>query len=296
MIARMIQIPAVKLSAPARGVALMLLSVALFSTNCLIVKYLGERGDVSFWAVNFYRGVAGTVMAVFLAGAGMRQVLRVFYRPLLVIRGVLGASGLAMFYLTVFHLDLGTASVINLTYVLWGSLFAALFLGEMLGLRQVAGLALAFAGVPMLCGFSLEGVGIYHLVAIGGAITAGLIVMLIRLLVRTESSTTIYASQAIYGIVVAAPFLTLADLAPAVIPLGLMLGSGCLVAAGQLLMTLAYENLPVARGASIQLLLPVLNALGAFAFFGERYTAVAVAGGALVLAGSFWVVRAKAKG
>ncbi|MGE9295663.1 MAG: DMT family transporter [Puniceicoccales bacterium] len=295
MITRIIRIPALQLSAPARGVVLMLLSVALFSINCLVVKYLGQRGDVSFWAVNFYRGVAGTALALFLAGSGARDVLRVFYRPILIIRGILGGIGLAMFYVTVFHMDLGTASVINLTYVIWGSLFAAMFLGEKLRAQQVAGLALAFVGVPMLCGFSLEGVGIYHLFAIGGAIISGAVVVLIRLLVRTESSTTIYAAQAIYGMLVAVPFLQGGDLLPGLVPLLLMLLAGALVAGGQLVMTLAYETLPVARGASIQLLLPVLNALGAIAFFGEHYTLVALAGGALVLVGSLWVVRAKAK-
>lgn len=295
MIARIIRIPGLNLSATAQGVALMLCSVVLFSANCMVVKYLGQRGDVSFWAVNFYRGVAGTIFAVMLAGSDAGQILRVFYRPLLILRGMLGGIALAMFYLTVFHMDLGTASVLNLTYVLWGTLFAALFLGERLGKKQTAGLLVAFTGIPILCGFSLDGVGIYHVTAIGGAIAAGGIVMLIRLLVRTENSKTIYAAQAIYGMVVAVPFVGLADLLAGWGTVAIMLGAGVLVAGGQMIMTVAYERLPVAQGASIQLILPIMNAVGGMLFFHESYGLSVIAGSALILAGSGVVVRVRAK-
>jgi len=295
MIARMIRLPIANLSATARGVALMLASVVLFSANCLIVKYLGQTGEVNFWAVNFYRGVAGTAFAIMLAGTQAKLIARVFYRPVLALRGIIGGIALAMFYVTVFHMDLGTASVINLTYVLWASLFAALFLGEKLGRRQIVGMVAAFAGIPMLCGLSLEGIGVYHLISIAGAIAAGLVVMLIRLLTRTENSKTIYASQAIYGMLVTIPFLNLDVLAPGLSFVLIMLGTGVLVAGGQMIMTVAYEHLPVAQGASMQLSLPVLNALGGVFFFGETYGLLAIAGGLLVLAGSSVVVRARAK-
>ncbi|WP_269543075.1 DMT family transporter [Cerasicoccus fimbriatus] len=295
MIARIIRLPAVNLSATAQGVLMMLASVVLFSLNCLIVKYLGQRGEVSFWAVNFYRGVAGTAFAVFLAGAGARQVLRVFYKPLLILRGILGGVALAMFYVTVFHMDLGTASVLNLTYVLWGTLFAALFLGEHLNRKQMLGLVLAFSGIPILCGFSLAGIGVYHLIAIGGAIAAGGIVMLIRFLVRTENSTTIYAAQAIYGMLVAVPFLGFADYAAGWGNVALMLGGGVLVAGGQMIMTLGYSRLSVAKGASVQLILPILNAVGGMVFFHETYGLPIILGSALILLGSGVVVRQKGK-
>ncbi|GHC10767.1 DMT family transporter [Cerasicoccus arenae] len=292
---RTIRLPILNLSAAAQGVFLMLASVVLFSANCLVVKYLGTQGEVSFWAVNFYRGVAGTAFAVLLAGVGARQILRVFYRPMLIIRGVLGGVALAMFYVTVFHMDLGTASVLNLTYVLWGTLFAAIFLGERLNKMQCIGLAVAFMGIPLLTGFSLAGVGVYHLYAIGGAISAGGIVMLIRLLVRTESTTTIYAAQAIYGMLVAVPFIGLADLMPSLSNVLIMLGAGILVAGGQMVMTIAYQRLPVAQGASIQLILPVMNAIGGVVFFSESYGGFELAGSVLILFGSGWVVRAKTK-
>ncbi|WP_309398287.1 DMT family transporter [Cerasicoccus maritimus] len=291
MIAKHIRIPALNLSANAQGVSLMLLSVVLFSANCLIVKYVGASGEVSFWAVNFYRGVAGTAFAVMLAGGNSRQMLRIFHRPLLIVRGVLGAIGLALFYTTVFHMDLGTASVINLTYVLWAALFAALFLSERLGRMQIVGLVVAFAGIPILCGFSLDGVGVYHLVAIAGAMVAGIVVVMIRLLVRTERSTTIYAAQAVYGMLTVVPFMALADFAPGYGYVAMMIGGGVLVAGGQMAMTVAYEHLSVAKGASIQLILPIMNAVGGMAFFHETYGLPIILGSTLIVAGSGIVVR-----
>lgn len=275
----------------------MLASVALFSTNCLVVKALGQSGDISFWAVNFYRSVAGCGVVLLLARkGGVRRLSRVFTRPLLVTRGLVGGIALAMFYLTLFHLDVGTASVLNLTYVLWASVFAALFLGERLGPVQVAGLAVAFAGIPLLTGFSGGEGGLYWVVAIVGAMMAGVVVMLIRYLARTEDSVTIYAAQAFYGIVVSLPFLRGEDLVPSAWAVAAMLGTGVVVASGQLVMTQAYKTMSVARGGALQLLLPGVNAVGGVVFFSEHYGWAELAGGALVLLGAYGVIRARARG
>jgi len=59
-------------------------------------------------------------------------------------------------------------------------------------------------------------------------------------------------------------------------------------------MTNAYRTLPVSQGSSIQMLLPLVTAAGAFFFFGERFTALELAGAALTLFAT-WRVAAGPK-
>ena len=67
-----------------------------------------------------------------------------------------------------------------------------------------------------------------------------------------------------------------------------------IVGVSQLVMTNAYRTLPVSRGSSIQMLLPLVTAAGAFFFFGERFTGLELAGAALTLFAT-WRVAAGPK-
>ena len=70
-----------------------------------------------------------------------------------------------------------------------------------------------------------------------------------------------------------------------------MILAGAVVCAAQLLMTHGYRNLSVARGSSIQMLVPILTAIGGWFFFGERFPATGILGAALTLIATWQVVR-----
>lgn len=56
--------------------------------------------------------------------------------------------------------------------------------------------------------------------------------------------------------------------------------------AGQLAMTRAFRDLPVAEGSLFQMLVPLGIGAGSFVFFGEHFTTRELAGAGLILLGT----------
>ena len=68
--------------------------------------------------------------------------------------------------------------------------------------------------------------------------------------------------------------------------------AGITAGLGQLTMTRAFRDLPVAEGSLIQMLVPLGIAAGGMLFFGERFALHEAIGAALILAGTaFTAVR-----
>jgi drug/metabolite transporter (DMT)-like permease len=115
-------------------------------------------------------------------------------------------------------------------------------------------------------------------------------VVTIRQLHATEHTSTIFAAQCAYALVIcgvpaAATFQPLSFTA-----WGVMLLIGVTAGVGQLSMTRAFRDLPVAEGSLIQMLVPLGTALGGGLFFREQFTAQEMIGAALILAGTTYTV------
>lgn len=286
-----------KPSSTERGsITMMLCSVILFAINTLLIRGAALHAPAADgWVASLFRGVIGLLVVVMIFGGRGFQPGRLFTKPLLLLRGGVGALGIIAFYVTVVHLGAGRAVIINLSYPIFGCLFAMWFLGERLSGAAWAWLAAGFAGLVLFLGggqgFS---VGRYDLLAVAGAVAAGAVVTIIRELRHTEHASTIYASQCLGSIFLAAvpasvPAVKLPPLAFTV-----MVVAAVLVSIAQLAMTQAYRQLSVARGSAVQMLLPLVTAVGGWIFFAERYRPIELAGAALTLLATWRVVAAPA--
>jgi len=265
---------------------MMLGSVVLFAANVLLIRGLEQAfSEIDGFMVSLFRGVVGLVLLVVLFGFGRGLALkRVFTQPMLILRGVVGAFGILIFYITVIHLGAGRAVVINLSYPIFGTLIAAATLRESPGWRAYLWMVAGLGGLALfLSGDIGSGISGYDLLAVLGAVIAGTVVVLIRHLRRHQTSSTIYASQCVFGILLTAPVAGANSLALPLGPLGLLVVASILVAVAQLMMTHAYRDLDVTRGSAIQMLLPILTSLGGIFLFGESFTKLELAGGVLTL-------------
>jgi len=116
--------------------------------------------------------------------------------------------------------------------------------------------------------------------------------VVIRRLRHEEHPATIFASQAFYGLLASVPAVTKLSALP---PLawGGLIAAAVIVSIAQLAMTYAYQALPVSRGSSLQMMLPIVTAIGGFACFGESFHLPELAGAALTLLATWRVVAAK---
>ncbi|GAA5480439.1 DMT family transporter [Haloferula helveola] len=279
------------------SIGLMLGSVVLFAVNALLIKGISLAVPAADgWVASLFRGAVGMAIVWIAFRKRGFEPRHLCTRPLLIFRGLLGGFGILAFYLTVVHLGAGRAAIINLSYPIFGSLFAAAFLKEVPPLRAWLWMTAGFAGLVIFLGGGLDlTIGGYDLLAVAGAVAAGGVVTLIRQLRHTEHTSTIYASQCAASALFAAGPAAGPSLG---LPTGaflLMTVAGIIVAVAQLAMTHAYRSLSVARGSSLQMLLPLLTAVGGYLCFGETFTSVEIGGAALTLVATWQVITSRSR-
>ena len=92
--------------------------------------------------------------------------------------------------------------MINLTYPIFAAFLASRILKETLGIAKTIWILVGFLGLIIFVGPKAfeGGLSFYDGLAVLGAIVAAGVVVLIRTLHRSEHTSTIFASQAIYCI------------------------------------------------------------------------------------------------
>ena len=271
------------------GVVLMLASAFSFIANALIIRELGDRFAVDSWLLSTVRFVVGLAVILLFFRSGGRFRFRHLYRnPQLIVRGVIGGIGVYLYYLTIVRLGAGRATFISNTYVVMGALLAVGFLHEPLTPALIVGSVVSLAGLALLTGVAagLPQVGVYDFLAVLGALASAVVVVTIRQLHRTEHTATIFGAQCLYGLVFCLVPTAARFSAPAPAAWSLLVVSGLCAGVGQLTMTRAYRELPVARGSLLQMLVPLGIAAGGALFFGERFQPHELLGAGLIFGGT----------
>ena len=265
----------------------MLVSTVTFTANVLLIRALGEVQSVNVWLVSCVRFVAG--MAVVLGFYRREfQFHRLFTHPKLIGRGIVGGGSVYLFYLTVVHLGAGRATFINNTYVIFGALLAVWVLGEQFRPSLAVGSLAALGGLALLTNAFGAGahVNVYDLVGIASAFAASYVVVTIRQLHATDHSSTIFAAQCIYGLIICAVPAAVQHEPVSALAWTMMILAGTFAAIGQITMTRAFRDLPVAEGSLLQMLVPLGIAVGGVVFFSEHFAPRELVGAALILGGT----------
>lgn len=273
----------------ARGVTLMLASTVCFTANVLLIRGLGRFESVNVWLVSCVRFLAGMVVVLALYREDF-QFTRLFTQRKLMLRGLVGGASVYGYYLTVVELGAGRATFINNTYVISGALLAVWILGERFSAALALGSGAALAGLALLTNAFGTGAGItaYDLLGVVTAFASAYVVITIRQLHATEHTSTIFAAQCVYGLLLCgAPALL--HLQSVSLPAAAMMsGAGVCAALGQIAMTHGFRDLPVAEGSLLQMLVPLGIAVGGAVIFGETFSAQELTGAALILGGTLF--------
>lgn len=281
---------------PPRCLSLMLASVILFSANALIIRATSLIApSADGWLATLVRGGVGLLVVIALHGRGRGlRMDRLFATRLIALRGIVGGLAIVIFYVTIVKLGAARAVILNLTYPVFGSIIAAWWLKEKLSRGSLVWMLVGVAGLAVFLsrnGAMPEASG-YDLLALLGAALAGWVVVIIRRLRHEEHPATIYASQAVYSLLIASPAARHAPELPAM-AWGCLSLAAVVVAVAQLQMTRAYQTMSVAKGSSIQMLLPVVTGIGGFLCFGETFHTPELVGGLITLVATWRVVTEK---
>ena len=135
--------------APVAAVACVTLGLAIFSIQDVILKYVS--GEYPLYQVMVLRGITALplfALLVYLEG-GLGQ-LRTRKWPILSFRGVLMFMAYAVYYLSLATLPLATAVALFFTAPFFITALSVVALGEQVGPRRWAAVAIGFVGVLVI--------------------------------------------------------------------------------------------------------------------------------------------------
>lgn len=118
--------------------------------------------------------------------------------------------------------------------------------------------------------------------------------VLIRGLSKDHHPSTIYAAQCLYAVLLTLPVAGIAIFSLPPIAWAVLILGAVLVAVGQIAITIGFTHLSVAKGSSIQMLLPLMVAGSSFFLFEETLEAKELLGAFLTLFATWQVLRSPA--
>jgi drug/metabolite transporter (DMT)-like permease len=267
----------------ATGATLQMVASALsFSLMGVCVKQLAGRIPVA--EVVLARALVSVALSWWLlrrAGVepwGQR-------RGLLIWRGVVGTLALQCVYAAISQLPLAAATVLQYLYPTFTALLAWLVLGERVGKRVVAAVAVGWSGVLLVAhpGVQLALPAPAVLIAMAGALLTAVAYVSVRQLRDSEHPLVIVFYFPLVAVPMSLPPVLLDPVLPTATELLWLLGVGVFTQVGQVYLTRGLMALPAARATAISYVQVVFAGLWGWLLFGEAIDGWTVAGAALVL-------------
>ncbi|MBA3456821.1 MAG: DMT family transporter [Deltaproteobacteria bacterium] len=273
-----------------RAVAYMVVSALGFSAMSLLVKVASE--SLPTGEIVLARAVVTLVVSYAMvrrAGLppwGTNKVGLAF-------RGLLGFTGLTLYYLSLAHLPLADATTIHQTIPLLTSVIAWFILRERIGWATAFALACGIAGVTLIVhptGTGLEPIGIAA--GIGAALSGSMAYVTVRQLARTENALVIVFYFPLIAMPLAIPWAIATWVTPEPLEWLLLFAIGLTTQVGQVFLTKALVIETASRATSIGYIQVAFAMIWQWTVFSAPPTMYTVAGAALIILGTVAVARA----
>ncbi len=265
----------------------MVASALSFSLMGVCVKQVGGRIPAA--EVVFARAIVSVALSWWLLRrAGIPPWGK--RRWLLIWRGAIGTAALLCVYAALAALPLASATVLQYLYPPFTALLAWLMLGEPIGKRVLAAMALGWLGVLLVAQPAglLQGGATLALfpvvIAIAGALFTALAYVSVRSLGTSEHPLVIVFYFPLVALPLSLPLVALNPVLPTPIELLWLVGVGVFTQLGQVYLTRSLTALPAARATAISYVQVLFAGGWGWLLFGESIDSWTIAGAGLVLA------------
>lgn len=265
----------------------MVASALSFSLMGVCVKQVGGRIPVA--EVVFARAIVSVALSWWLLHrAGIPAWGK--RRWLLIWRGAIGTAALVCVYAALAVLPLAAATVLQYLYPPFTALLAWLMLGEPIGKRVLAAMALGWLGVLLVAqpagllqgGATLALVPV--LIAVAGALFTAFAYVSVRSLGTSEHPLVIVFYFPLVALPLSMPLVALNPVLPTPAELLWLVGVGVFTQLGQVYLTRSLTALPAARATAISYVQVLFAGGWGWLLFGESIDSWTIAGAGLVLA------------
>ena len=187
-----------------KGIAYLMLASIVFSLMALIIKLLGQHLHIT--QILLVRQIG---MVVMVAPAILRNFpgsLRTARPKLQLIRVLCALVAMLFGFTAVIHMPLADATAIFFAKSFFVTVFAVFFLAETVGVYRWSAVLIGFVGVMIMMQPGTDNFSIYGLASLVGAAGAAAVMILLRLLSRSDSTDTIMTYGALgVGLVMIVP-------------------------------------------------------------------------------------------
>lgn len=187
-----------------KGAAVLMVAAVLFTLMTVFIKLLGA--DLHIMQILFLRQAVMTAVVAPQIIRGFPGVLQTRKPGLHLTRIGFALFAMGFGFTAIIHMPLADATAIGFAKSFFVTIFALVILSESVGPRRWLAVAAGFLGVIVMLRPGGESFSSYGLMALAGAASAGMVMVLIRLLSRSESPATILTWQAVgVGVATAVP-------------------------------------------------------------------------------------------
>ena len=211
-------------------------------------------------------------------------------KALLILRGLLGTTALMCIFYSIRNMPLSLSTVIQYTYPIFISIFAALLFKEKINFKLISALFIGWFGILIILNpyqsklYEIDNFSIF--IAFVGALTTSLAYIAVKKLSSREDIFIIIKYFPLISVITLLPIICLNWITPQVNDLIWIIGIGIFTQAGQTFLTLGLKNLPASQASSINYLQVLFGSIWGIYIFGENITLNFVIGSLFVLLGT----------
>lgn len=276
-----------------KGIVYILLSTFAFAWMNLLARYLSELHPLQ---VVFFRAF-GTFIFIFPYMLLKKVPILGTHRKWLFLRGITGFVSLALFFVVVQRIPLGSAISIRYIAPAFSVILAVIFLKERVNIWQWVSLGIAVLGVLILKGTDLRIDGLSFVLVLISAILVGAVFTMIRYLGSREHYLTIINYFMVISII-GSLFFVGQWVEPTSKEWLWLIGIGIFGLIGQVFMTKAFQLAETNTIAPFKYMELVYALLLGWMLLNEKHGFYALIGMFLIIAGMLLnviIIRQKAK-
>ncbi|MEP2704834.1 MAG: DMT family transporter [Roseibium sp.] len=276
------------------GALWILLAAFLFSIMVMLIKLLGEH--LSVYQILVIRQAVMVLIVAPTILRGLPNSLATKRPGLQAARIVFATTAMLCGFTAIIHLPLADATAISFSKTFFITIFAIFFLNETVGMHRWGATIVGFLGVLLMLRPDGDGlIDFYALLAIGGSACAGIVMIILRILTKSDPPVTILTYQAVFvGILMIVPAI-LTWKAPTLEQWGILIAIGIVSWAAQLSNIKAFRAGEATAIASLDytrlLYATIIGAL----VFSEWPRIETLIGAGVIIAASLYTVHREAK-
>ena len=271
-----------------KGTLFLMLASILLSLMALLIKLLGQHLHVT--QILLLRQLGMVLMVLPAIMRNFPGSLRSTRPGLQILRMCFAIIAMLGGFTAIIHLPLADATAIFFAKSFFVTIFAMLFLGEIVGVYRWSAVALGFVGVLIMLQPGTANFSVYSLASLVGAAAAAAVMILLRILSRSETADTIMTWSALgIGIVMALPGIYYWQ-PPTVSEWGLLAALAVVSYFGQRCNIFAYKHGEASLLASLDYVRLLWATLFGFLVFGDFPGLPTWVGASIVVAAAVFTI------